>query len=265
MIVERRQSWPALAIMCVGILTLAITLKAAQQDMPVQPSWVLGILAALYAVLAVLAEGFVWRSFVLLGAMLAAHAFMALLMGWGYAAVEGTPRAFLPALEHGLWDYMPGTALQFGFACLLGIVLDVWLEPRQQEALPEAAPEPEPAGQPAPDLSGAADMAAGLELAASVPGVAGALYAASEAQAAGVWARDPLAARQRVQAVVARSGAGLNTLALEAVSLVTHAEDGQVAALLVTAALDQAAAHDLLRQLWAIGQRASGATEQDAG
>ena len=265
MILERRQSWPALAIMCVGILTLAITLKAAQQDMPVQPVWILGALVALYVVLAGLAQGLAWRALALLGAMLAAHAFMALLMGWGYAAVEGSPRALVPALQHGLWDYLPGTALQFGFACLLGIVLDVWLEPQPEEAADEAEPEPEaaPSAEPFPDLSAAADVAAGLERTVAVPGVAAALYAAGEPLATGIWARDPQAALRRVQSVVTRGGAGLNTLPLQTVSLVTRAEDGKTAALLVTAELTQPAAHDLLRQLWGIGQRATATAEPD--
>jgi hypothetical protein len=263
MILERRQSWPALAIMCVGLLTLSITLKAAQQDMPVQPQWLLGALAGLYVVLAGLAEGLTWRAAVLLGAMLAAHALMALLMGWGYAAVEGEPRALAAALQHGTWDYLPGTALQFGFACLTGIVLDVWLEPLEEEEGEEAEEvEAEAEAAPGPDLSAAADMAAGLELAVGVPGVAGALYAAGESLAAGVWARDPQAALQRVQAVVTRSGAGLNSLPLEAVSLLTRSEEGRVAALLVTPEIEQPAAHDLLRQLWAIGQRGAEQTEQ---
>ena len=129
MSLERRQSWPALAIMAVGILTLALVLRHAQSDLPVQPTWIMGVLAGLYAVLAVLAEGFTWRSVVLLAALLAAHAFMALLMGWGYSAIEKEPRDIVAAIQHGLWDYLPGTALQFGFACVLGIVLHGQLEP----------------------------------------------------------------------------------------------------------------------------------------
>ena len=38
MSLERRLAWPAMAIMGVGILTLATTLKAAQADMPMQPT-----------------------------------------------------------------------------------------------------------------------------------------------------------------------------------------------------------------------------------
>ncbi len=249
---DGRQIWPALAIMGVGILALAVTLKAAQADMPMQPTWIMGALAGLYLVLALLAEGFHWRSLVLLAAMALAHAFTALLMGWGYAAVEGHPRALIPALQHGLWDYLPGTALQFGFACLVGIALDVRLEPGVEDAEEEPEePEAEPA--PGPDLSGAADLPAVLAAAVACVGVAAALVAADTVQAAGVWAGDPQAAWRRVQAMVARGGTGLHSLPLGEVSLLIRSEDGRTAAVLVTAELDQPGAHDILRQLWNAG------------
>lgn len=256
MSLERRLAWPALAIMGVGILTLATTLKAAQADMPMQPQWIMGALVGLYLVLALLAEGFRWRSPVLLAAMLAAHAFTALLMGWGYSAVEGHPRAFVPALQHGLWDYLPGTALQFGFACLVGIVLDMWLEPRPDVSAEDAAGDEAalPALEPLPDLGGAADLPAALQAAVSLRGIAGALAAATEPLAAGVWAGDPAAAWRRVRAIVARGGAGLHSVPLGEVSLLVRSEEGRVAALLVTGEVGQPAAHEVLRQLWAAGQ-----------
>lgn len=261
MSLERRQAWPALAIMGVGVLTLAITLKAAQADMPVEPPWIMGALAGLYLVLAMLAEGCRCQSLVVLAAMLAAHAFMALLMGWGYAAVEGQPRGLVPALQHGLWDYLPGTALQFGFACLVGIVLDVGLESAQQAEEPEPEPKTVPPPTPGPDLSAAADLHAAVAAVAGFAGVAGALAAAETPLAAGVWARDPQAAWQRVQAMVKRSGAGLHALRLDRASLLIRSEEGHTAALLVTDALDQQAAHEVLRQLWAVGQREWGGGE----
>lgn len=250
---ERRQAWPALMIMGVAVLTLAVTLKAAQQDMPVQPVWVMGVLAGLYVVLGLLAEGFTWRTAVLVAAMPLTHLFMALMMGWGYAAVEGQPRGVVEALQHGLWDYLPGTALQFGFACMLGIVLDVWLEPVPEREEPEA--EEVPARRPVPEIAQADSLADALSRLVAVPGVAAALAGADDVQAAGVWERDPQAALQRVLGVTSRSGAGLNTLSLDAVSLLTRAEDGQVAALLVGRDIEQTQAHELLRQLWAVGQR----------
>ncbi|MBU0608944.1 MAG: hypothetical protein KKI08_13750 [Armatimonadetes bacterium] len=257
---DGRQIWPALAIMGVGILALAVTLKAAQADMPMQPTWIMGALAGLYLVLALLAEGFHWRSLVLLAAMALTHAFTALLMGWGYAAVEGNPRALIPALQHGLWDYLPGTALQFGFACLVGIALDVRLEPEVEDAEEEAG-EPEAEPVLGPELSGAADLPAALAAAVACSGVAGALVAADTAQAAGVWAGDPQAAWGRVRAMVARGGTGLHSLPLGDVSLLIRSEDGHTAAILVTAELDQPGAHDILRQLWAAGQREWGTHE----
>jgi len=236
---DGRQIWPALAIMGVGILALAVTLKAAQADMPMQPTWIMGALAGLYLVLALLAEGFHWRSLVLLAAMALAHVFTALLMGWGYAAVEGNARALIPAL-------------QFGFACLVGIALDVRLEPGVEDAEEEPEePEAEPA--PGPDLSGAADLPAVLAAAVACVGVAAALVAADTVQAAGVWAGDPQAAWRRVQAMVARGGTGLHSLPLGEVSLLIRSEDGRTAAVLVTAELDQPGAHDILRQLWNAG------------
>jgi hypothetical protein len=256
MSLERRLAWPAMAIMGVGILTLATTLKAAQADMPMQPQWIMGALVGLYLVLALLAEGFHWRSPALLAAMLAAHAFTALLMGWGYSAVEGQARAFVPALQHGLWDYLPGTALQFGFACLVGIVLDMWLEPRA--GAPEDGASADEAVLPVlealPELAGAADLPAALEAAVSVCGIAGALVAADEPMSAGVWAGDPRAASQRVRAIAARGGAGLYSVPLGDVSLLVRSEDGRVAALLVTGEVGQPAAHEVLRQLWAARQ-----------
>ena len=261
MSLERRPAWPALAIMGVGILALAVTLKAAQADMPVNPQWIMGALAGLYMILALLAEGFHWRSLVILAAMLAAHAFTALLMGWGYSAVEGHPRAFTPALQHGLWDYLPGTALQFGFACLVGIVLDMWLEPVPEAPAEESQVEETPAPLPALALSDTADLPAALQAAVDVKGVAGALAAADTPQAAGVWAGDAQAAWQRVRAMVARGGTGLHAIPLGAVSLLIRSEDGRTAALLVTAELGQPAAHEVLRQLWAVGQEKWGASE----
>lgn len=250
---ERRQAWPALMIMGVAVITLAVTLKAAQQDMPVQPVWVMGVLAGLYVVLGLLAEGLTWRTAVLVAAMPVMHLFMALLMGWGYAAVEGQPRGLVGALQHGLWDYLPGTALQFGFACMLGIVIDVWLEPVPEHE--EAEAEEIPAPEPLPEVGQAGNLAEAVGRLMAAPGVAAALAAADDVQAAGVWERDPQGALQRVLAVTSRSGEGLNTLSLDAVSLLTRAEGGQVAALLVGREIEQTQAHELLRQLWAVGQR----------
>jgi hypothetical protein len=255
---DRRQAWPALAIMGIGILTLALTLKSAQHDMPVQPQWIMAAVAALYAGLALVAEGFRWQSPVVFVAMLAAHAFMALLCGWGYSALEGTPRELVPAFQHGLWDYLPGTALQFGFSCLLGIVLDVSLEPRSEPAVCEPETVAVVATTPLPDLAAVTDPQAALDAVLGVKGVAGALLAGPDARGSGAWARDPQAAAQRVQALVARGGSGLHSIPVGGVSLLTRAENGRLVALLVTPAISQGDAHELLRVLWAVGQQAAG-------
>lgn len=263
----RREAWPAVAILGIGILTLAITLRSAQDAMPVEPQWLLAVLGGLYVVLAFAAGQFTWRAPALLASMLLAHLVMALLMGWGYAAVEGHPRTGLQALVEGLWRYLPGTALQFGFACIMGIILDAHLLGAAEEES-EAPAEALPPGVPAlPDLSAAADTATALAAAAACPGVAAVLLCRSPEGAtlgAGVWERDPAAALGRVRALLVATGSGLNSFALGSVNLVTRSENGHVAALLADGRLNQQTAHALLREVWATGERLA-ASAPDAG
>ena len=250
----RREAWPAALILGIGILTLGTTLKAAQQNMPLEPLWLMGVLVALYGALAVGAALFTLRTLAVFCAMLLSHAVMALLMGWGYAAVEGTGLGGYQALVHGLWDYMPGTALQFGFACVVGMITAAQLEPLEEPT------EEEPAAldEGFPRLAEIADPQAAVEALCTAPGIAGALLADGVVHGGGVWAPDPQGALARVQAIASRTGAGLNSLPVGQVNLLVRTEGTWTAALLLDAALDQPTAHALLRELWQVGERAWG-------
>jgi hypothetical protein len=250
----RKEAWPAVAILFIGTLSLGITLKAAQQDMPLDPVWIMGALAGLYVVLAAIAGGLTWRFPVVLVAMLASHAVTALLMGFGYAAVEGRALDAYQALIHGLWNYIPGTALQFGFACILGITLQGQLEPVEEQDECEEEPE-EALSLQVVDLTAAQDAQSAVNALTVVPQVAGALLAEAGVYAGGIWERDPAAALARVQALLSRTGAGLNSFPLSQANLLTRTQHGVVAALLVTDEMEQQAAHALLRELWNVGER----------
>lgn len=250
----RREAWPATVLLGIGLLTLGLVLKSAQENMPLEPLWLMGVLVGLYVVLAAIAGGATWRLPVVLGAMLAGHALFALLAGWGYAAVEGRGLGVYDALVHGLWDYLPGTALQFGFACVVGIVTAARLELSDPSCVEEVC-----AGEglfaEVPDLSPAEHPQAAVNALMLIEGVRAALLSGVGDFGAGAWERDPQAAQSRVLALLLRTGNGLNTFGLGAVNLLTRSENGRLAALMVDECLPQQYAHALLRELWGVGER----------
>lgn len=259
MIVAQRYAWPAIAIMGIGLLNLALILKAAQANMPLQPPWIMAVIVCLYVSLALIAQGFSMRAFLLLGAMIAAHSVFALLMGWGYSAVEGVPRAWLAAWQHGLWNYLPGTALQFGFACFVAIMLDLWLDAQSVTHTPSCATlDAEDSDDIAYDLdiAQAPDLSAALGLAASIPGIAGVLAAnESLALASGIWAADPIGAWKRVHGLAQHFGNGLDSLPLGEALLLFHMQDKAVVAMLISSQITPVAAHNVLRELWSRSQK----------
>jgi len=253
----RREAWPAAVLLGLGVLTLGTVLKAAQENMPLEPLWLMGVLVGLYVVLAFTAGQLTWRTPVVFASMLLGHAVLALLMGWGYAAVEGAGRGAYEALVHGLWDYMPGTALQFGFACVLGIIVDAQLETVVSPVADEETEDEEFRIEDVPDLSSLSDAQTAVRALSAIPGVGAALLAGAQVHGGGVWESDPAAAWSRVRALVARTGAGLTSFPLGQVSLLARSENGHTAAILVTEAIGQQLAHALLRELWTVGERLS--------
>ncbi|MEN6305037.1 MAG: hypothetical protein ABFD96_20055 [Armatimonadia bacterium] len=253
MTLGRRESWPSLIILGVGLLTLALVLKANQQDLPLQPTWLMAIPVVLYVLVQAIAQGPTAGALLGVVIMIVAHLFLALLMGLGYSAVEGQPRAAYGALQSGLWAYVPGTALQFAFACLTGLVFAAWHTNRPASVVqsPEEAPQP----VLLPDLQQAPTAAAAVATAAAVPGVGAALLASADVVAAGAWERDPDAALARIQSLASRTGHGLNSVSLDRVCLLVRSEPGKLAALLVGSELSRPAGHDLLRDLWAAAER----------
>ena len=250
----RREAWPAAVLLGLGVLTLGTVLKAAQENMPLEPLWLMGALVGLYLVLAFTAGQLTWRTPVVFVSMLLGHVVMALLMGWGYAAVEGVGRTASEALVHGLWNYMPGTALQFGFACVLGIIVDAQLE--TIKIVVEAEEDEEEFSiADVPDLSSLSDAQTAVTALSAIPGVAGALLSGAHACGGGVWESDPLAASSRVQALLSRTGAGLSAFPLGQANLLARSESSHAAAILVTEAIGQQLAHALLRELWTVGER----------
>lgn len=256
MILGRRESWPALGILGVGLLTLALVLKANQQDLPLQPTWLMGVPFAVYFVIQMIAQGITGGAFLGVLLMALAHVFMALLMGLGYSAVEGQPRTVYEALQSGLWAYTPGTALQFAFSCLTGVVLAAWHANHPETLVASPCDDPEPLFLP--NLQEAPTLAAAVSLAAGVPGVGAAMLSSSALVASGAWERDPEAALARIEALGSRTGHGLNSISLDCVWLLVRSEPGKIAALLVGSQVSRPCAHDLLRDLWAASERLEG-------
>jgi hypothetical protein len=246
----RRQSWPAIMVLGVSLVVLAIALKGGQGDMPVEPQWLMGAAAGLLVILALAMGGLSWRWPATLAVMAAGQLLLALMMGWGFSAGEGYPRDPYAALLHGLWDYLPGLVLQVGFAGALGAVAAAWFTRDRPEA--DHAPAPGDLDVAAlPDLGSADGPEAAVQMACQQPGVGAALIAQEgTALAAGAWQRDPRAAADRVLAVARLTGAGLNTFTCGEALLLVHWEGGHCVALLVAATLPADLAHGLLRDLW---------------
>jgi hypothetical protein len=245
-----RQSWPAITILGVSLVVLAIALKGGQPDMPLQPQWLMGAAAGLLVVLALAMGGLSWRWPATLAVMAAGQVLLALMMGWGFSAVEGRPRDAYAALVHGLWDYMPGLLLQVGFAGALGAVAAAWFTQDGLEPGQALAPGDRD-GAALPDLGGAEGPQAAVEMACREAGVGAALIAQEETLfGAGAWQRDPRAALDRVLTVARLTGAGLNTFTCGEALLLVHWEGAHCVALLVAAALPADVAHELLRDLW---------------
>lgn len=249
----RRQSWPSLLILGVGVITLALTLKGRPGAMPLEPSWLLAAAGGVYVVLGLLLGGATWRWPAVTLIMAATHALMALLMGYGYGAIEGQGRAPYEALAHGLWDYLPGTVLQVGFAGALGAVAVAWWTRTPCTECYVVPPETEPEVICLPDLDPLAPPAESLAQVVAVEGVGAALAAEGAALVgAGAWARDPQAALARVRRLARLTGAGLNTYDLGPTRLVVRCEDDRCAAVLTTVKLPTALAHELLRGVWSL-------------
>jgi hypothetical protein len=247
----RRESWPAMMILGIALVALAMGLKGSQGDVPVEPQWLMGAALALLLVVALVMAGVNWRWPVSYVIMVAAQAFLALLMGWGYSAVEGVSRDAYAAAQHGLWDYLPGTALQIGFAVALGAVAVAWFTRDTPEPLGQSLSEAE--GAPGlPDLAAAEGPPEAVIQACEVAEVGAALLAQDEVIfAAGAWQGDPEAALGRVMALSRVTGPGLNTYNLDGAVLLVRWEGAHVVALTATSHLPADLAHELLRDLWA--------------
>lgn len=248
-----RQSWPALLLLGVGLLTLALVLKSVQGDLPLDPPWLLAGAAGLYLLLGLLMGGATWRWPLATLVMAAGHAFLAVLMGCGYGAVEGQSRSLYDMAAHGLWDYMPGTVLQIGFAGVLGAVAVAWWTRESCTECYVVPPEAEPEVICLPELDPLAQPGDSLARVVAVPEVGAALVGESEALvAAGAWERDPAAALARVRQLSRLTGSGLNTYDLGPARLLVRCEADRCAALLATSKLPTALAHELLRGVWAL-------------
>lgn len=247
----RREAWPAVTILGVGLLALGLALKSGQADMPLEPTWILGAVAGFYALLALGLGGASWRWPATFGIMAAGHAVLALLLGWGYAAVGGQALDAYGALVHGLWDYLPGTALQVGFAGVLGTVAAAWLTaPCASVCMIIDGPEPELICLP--DLDGLAPAEA-VQAACGLPPVGAALVSRGDLiAAAGAWGTDPATSRTRLASLKQVTGSGLETLTWDGATLILRSEEDALAAVLVTAQLPGELAHELLRRLWAL-------------
>jgi len=252
----RRESWPALIILGVGLLTLSLVLKANQQDLPLQPTWLMAIPVVIYVFVQIIAQGPTALALLGVVVMILAHVFLALLMGLGYSAVEGQPRTVYEALQGGLWAYIPGTALQFAFACLTGFVVAASHENRPESVGATLDEDPQPVLLP--NLQDAPTATVAVTSAAEVPGIGAAMLSSANTVAAGAWERDPQAALDRIQALGSRTGHGLNSISLDRVCLLVRSEPGRVAALLVGSELSRPSAYDLLRDLWAASERLEG-------
>lgn len=247
----RRESWPAMMILGIALVALAMALKDVQGDIPVEPQWLMAADAGVLLLVSLVMAGLTWRWPAALAVMVASQAFLALLMGWGYSAVEGVSRDPYAAVQHGLWDYLPGTALQLGFAVALGAVLVAWLTDSSPRTPAESQAD-EAEGVALPDLAGADGPAAAVSRACEVREVGAALIAQEEAIfAAGAWQRDPAAALARAMSLSRLVGQGLNSYNLDGTVLVVRWEGTHVVALIATSSLSSVAINELVRGLWA--------------
>jgi hypothetical protein len=228
-----------------------MVLKSGQPDLVLQPYWLMAIPASLYLLLGLLMAGPNWRWPVAAAAMGAAQLLLALLMGWGYSAVEGQPRDAYDALAHGLWSFAPGTVLQAGYALAVGAVLVAWLTRPGEE--PEPMPDEGDAAEVhLPDLSQAEGPQEAVAMVCALPEVGAALIRQHDALfAAGAWRRDPVAALHRANALLKRTGPGLNTFSCDEAMLLVRWENAHTVALIATTQLPPDLAHELLRGLWA--------------
>jgi hypothetical protein len=246
---DRRQAWPAVLLMGFGMLTLALALKSSQGDVLLEPHWLMAIPALLYVGLGLALGGLTWRWPVLTALMASLQVLAALLLGWGYSAMEGAAREPYDALVHGLWEYAPGTALQVGWACFAGAVLAAWLQPAPVTGEEEVAPVAEAPALPSFPQSASPTVL--CERAAAVPGVAAVVIATEGSVAGGgVWERDPLAALQRLRVLRRKCGEGLQTVPLGETVLVWRCEGPHLIALLTRPTVQPEVLYGLLRALW---------------
>lgn len=267
-----RAAWPAVAISGTALLTLAIVLNALQAPLPVEPVWIVAVIGGVYLLLALGLCGLTWHWPVTFALMAAAHALAALLMGWGYAAVQGVSWGAVPAFTHGLWDSLPGTALQAAFALLTGPVIaaalkgaphanvaddeDVIYEDEEEEEDTDAAV--------VPDFSSVTSRQEAVELACTTPGVAGAVIAAGETFGSGVWAADPHGAAQRARLLGDRCGSGLASVTAGEAILAVRCEQDRVVALLAQVQTSVAVLHEVLRRLYHVTEADDAEDESSA-
>lgn len=246
---DRRQAWPAVLLMGCGILTLALALKSGQGDVLLKPEWLMAIPAALYVGLGLALGGLSWRWPVLTVLMACLQVLAALLLGWGYSALEGAARGPYDALVHGLWEYVPGTVLQVGWACFAGAVLAAWLQP--EPVTGETPGEPLAEVPALPSFPREASPTVLCEKAAKVGGVAAVVIATEGSVAGGgVWERNPLAALQRLRVLRRKCGEGLQTVPLGETVLVWRCEGDHLIALLARPKVVPEVLYGLLRALW---------------
>ena len=250
---DRRQAWPAVLLMGVGMLTLALILKSSQGDVLLQPHWLMAIPGVLYIGLGLALGGLSWRWPTITLSMGLLHLLSALLMGWGYSALEGAARRPCEALVHGLWEYAPGTALQAGWACFATVVLSGWLYPKpaESDSTDELVAELTAAPAALPSLPRHCSPSTLCQRAATVPEVAGVLITGEgSAAGGGIWEGDPLAALQRVRALRQQCGDGLQTIPLGETVLMWRCEGARLIALLAGSQVSVEVLSGLLRKLW---------------
>ncbi len=227
----RKSALAAVLLTALFVVLFVATLMADDDLMRHQtPVAVYGVLALLYAVVAMAAVGFDARhAAMVFGGMLGVQAAMALLMGLLYAALSRGTVSASNGFVYALTSYLPGLLMQSGVVFLSAPVLSAhWHDAEAVERRAKLA-KLSAAGK-------AADLQAAVEQMSEAEDIAGmAVRAGDSVVGSGIWQRDPNAACRRAETLMRSGDLTIELFATGETALwVEHGDDMTIAVSLKT-------------------------------